>query len=465
MPALPPLPPSLGRQVTTRNFNLLEMVALAWGGEFSAPDHRIYCFGNDVRCFDSTDLGTTGIYSRGLSTATAFALSAIRDPINTTAIDLSWTLSTIYGSLIDEYQIWRSVNGGPFVVIQTLEAYLPTFRPAYTDANLTLSNSYAYFVVAIPCLGNSAQSNTVTFAQATAPVLSGLEISSTEIDLTWTASTVPGSTIANYHLFRSVDGGGFTSLTTTAGNVLLFHDTTVTSGHTYRYFVFAIPVAGSNSPNSNIVTLSTGVSVFHDWGPWVVVPTTSSPYQPGLDALAAGLSNVFLVLVGEIISGNSPDLAYGGTAPISTTPTVGANGDAWMFVFDLSNHTPANNHVTAAGGSGFNFAYNALVVSGATGGVLGPQQAQNPLTPLGDIWSPATGSLIVGFGRGVGPSIPSVVSDDPATMHQTTSPNSYSNGLIQAFWQLPNNATVTYTWDATVGPASLANIGSFDLST
>jgi hypothetical protein len=62
---LPPLPASLGRQVTTREFNLLEMVSRAWGSEFSAPDHRIYCFGNGLRCFDSTDLGTTGIYGRG----------------------------------------------------------------------------------------------------------------------------------------------------------------------------------------------------------------------------------------------------------------------------------------------------------------------------------------------------------------------------------------------------------------
>ncbi len=62
---LPPLPPSLGRQVTTRQFNLLEMVTRAWGSEFAAPDHRIYTFGDGVRSFDSTDLGVTGIYSRG----------------------------------------------------------------------------------------------------------------------------------------------------------------------------------------------------------------------------------------------------------------------------------------------------------------------------------------------------------------------------------------------------------------
>ena len=63
MPA-PRLPSSLGLPVTTRQFSLLEMVSRAWGSEFQAPDHRIYQFGNGQRSFDSTDLGTTGIYRR-----------------------------------------------------------------------------------------------------------------------------------------------------------------------------------------------------------------------------------------------------------------------------------------------------------------------------------------------------------------------------------------------------------------
>lgn len=62
---LPPLNPALGRQVTTRNFSLLEMVERAWGSEYRQPDHRIYSFGGGVRNFDSTDMGTTGIYQRG----------------------------------------------------------------------------------------------------------------------------------------------------------------------------------------------------------------------------------------------------------------------------------------------------------------------------------------------------------------------------------------------------------------
>lgn len=62
MPA-PRIPASLGAPVTTRSFSLNEMVRRAWGSEFSAPDHGVYEWSNGRR-FDSTDLGTTGIYRR-----------------------------------------------------------------------------------------------------------------------------------------------------------------------------------------------------------------------------------------------------------------------------------------------------------------------------------------------------------------------------------------------------------------
>jgi hypothetical protein len=61
--ALPPLPASLGPQVSTRQFSFKEMVIRQWGSEYAAPDHRIYNFSNG-RSFDSTDLGSTGIYRR-----------------------------------------------------------------------------------------------------------------------------------------------------------------------------------------------------------------------------------------------------------------------------------------------------------------------------------------------------------------------------------------------------------------
>jgi hypothetical protein len=62
--AAPPLPASLGKPVTSRQFSWKEMVVRQWGSEYAAPDHRVYVFSNG-RAFDSTDLGTTGFYQRG----------------------------------------------------------------------------------------------------------------------------------------------------------------------------------------------------------------------------------------------------------------------------------------------------------------------------------------------------------------------------------------------------------------
>lgn len=56
-------PSNLGYKVTTRNFSLLEMVTRQWGGEFRAPDHRVYVWSND-RAFDSTDMTSNGIYRK-----------------------------------------------------------------------------------------------------------------------------------------------------------------------------------------------------------------------------------------------------------------------------------------------------------------------------------------------------------------------------------------------------------------
>ena len=54
------LNPKLGYPVSSRTFSLLEMVSHQWGSEFRAPDHRVYQFTG--RAYDSTDLGSTGIY-------------------------------------------------------------------------------------------------------------------------------------------------------------------------------------------------------------------------------------------------------------------------------------------------------------------------------------------------------------------------------------------------------------------
>lgn len=65
MTTTPKLPPD----VTSRNFSFLDMVMRQWGAEFNAPDHGTYEFSGGRR-FDSTDMGSTGIYNPALGTNT-----------------------------------------------------------------------------------------------------------------------------------------------------------------------------------------------------------------------------------------------------------------------------------------------------------------------------------------------------------------------------------------------------------
>lgn len=56
---------NLGKAPTTRTISWLDMVQRSWGGEFNAPDHRIYVFSNG-RAYDSTDKSSNGIYNNNL---------------------------------------------------------------------------------------------------------------------------------------------------------------------------------------------------------------------------------------------------------------------------------------------------------------------------------------------------------------------------------------------------------------
>lgn len=143
---------------------------------------------------------------------------------------------------------------------------------SYVDNTVLIGHTYCYYVSADP-QGNrlsnasgppSPPSNIVCVtvsAIATAVVLSGQVINNASIQLDWTASTIEASTIATYHLFRSVDGGAFAPLIDLAGNLLTYTDNAVAVNHSYGYYVVASPVVGTDSPPSNQVVLA--LSIFY----------------------------------------------------------------------------------------------------------------------------------------------------------------------------------------------------------
>lgn len=142
---------------------------------------------------------------------------------------------------------------------------------SYVDTTVTVGHTFCYYVTAQPMGNNqsvaqgppSAPSNTTCVtvtATATAVVLTGQVINNNSVELDWTASSIEGSTISGYQVWRNQNGGAFILLTS-PGNVLTYTDNAVVLGVIYGYFVIAVPVAGNNSPDSN--TVFEQLSVFY----------------------------------------------------------------------------------------------------------------------------------------------------------------------------------------------------------
>ena len=78
--------------------------------------------------------------------------------------------------------------------------------------------------------------------------MSASAVSSTEIDLSWTASTDPDPDgVAGYAIYRD---GGASSIGTVGGSTTSFADTSVGPGETHTYTVSASDAEGNSSPQS-----------------------------------------------------------------------------------------------------------------------------------------------------------------------------------------------------------------------
>jgi chitodextrinase len=129
----------------------------------------------------------------------------------------------------------------------------------YNDITVNASTTYSYKVMAYDAKGNlstlSAAANVTTPAapDTTAPTaptsLTALAVSSSQINLSWGAST-DNTGISAYDIYRN--GTKIASSTTTS-----FGDTGLSANTTYSYFVKARDAAGNISPPSNNASATT----------------------------------------------------------------------------------------------------------------------------------------------------------------------------------------------------------------
>lgn len=161
-------------------------------------------------------------------------------------VDLSWTSSTDNVGVTSYYV----VRDGAMIV------QLSGSVTSFSDTNTTASTQYSYYVFAQDATGNiSPNSNTQTVSTPAVPdtiapsapsSLAAQVVSSSQINLNWTAST-DNIAVATYDIYRG--SNKVASVTGTS-----FGDTGLSAGSTYSYYVVAIDPSNNKSANSNIAS-------------------------------------------------------------------------------------------------------------------------------------------------------------------------------------------------------------------
>ncbi len=198
--------------------------------------------------------------------------------ISTSQINLSWGASTDAGGVAG-YRIERCAGVGcaGFAQIATSPV------AGYSDTGLTPATSYTYRVRAYDTAapanlsGFSAQATAVTFTPvdtappSVAPVLSGTAISSSQINLSWTAA-VDNVGIAAYEVFRDN-----ASIAVVGSSVVTYNNPGLSPATAYVFRVEAVDAAG-NRTASNSISLVTPAAP--DAAPPIFTPTSPSATLP-----------------------------------------------------------------------------------------------------------------------------------------------------------------------------------------
>jgi chitodextrinase len=164
-----------------------------------------------------------------------------------TRVELAWGASTD-DVLVTGYRIYRD---GALLTTRTGTG------TTYADATVAPSTTYSYEVTALDAAGNESPRQ-ATPASVTTPGLpdthapsapgglTATPVSSSHVDLAWTASTDDVG-VAGYRVYR--DGA---LLGATALNATAYSDDAAIPGSSYTYTVSAVDAAGNESPPSSV---------------------------------------------------------------------------------------------------------------------------------------------------------------------------------------------------------------------
>ncbi len=178
-------------------------------------------------------------------------------PVSDTQISLTWN-PPINATGVTGYQIEYKTGSGSYSVL-SITGNLTT----YLHTGLVTNTTYTYRVSSINSAGMSNPSNesiaTTLSVPSTPRNLSATVISSSQINLTWSAPSNNGGTPINgYKILRENSCTGiFVTISDTTNSSTTYSDTGLVANTCYRYNLQAINAIGMSSTAANNVTVTT----------------------------------------------------------------------------------------------------------------------------------------------------------------------------------------------------------------
>ncbi len=249
---------------------------------------------------------------------------------SSTQINLAWSAS----SGATSYNVLRSATtGGPYTSVASGIA-----TTTYSDAALSANTTYYYVVQAVNGAGASGNSNeaSATTALAAPTGLTASAVSSSQINLAWTASS--GAT--TYNVLRSATTGG--PYTTVASGVATtsYSNTGLSSGMTYYYVVQAVN-ASSTSANSNEASATT--QAVAPAAPTGLTATATSSSQINLSWTASTGATSYSVLRATTTGGPYTGIASGVASTTYSDTGLAANTTYYYVVQAVNSGGASGN--------------------------------------------------------------------------------------------------------------------------
>ncbi len=220
-------------------------------------------YSNEIHCLNTTSscVGGGGGGGGGDTQAPTIPANLSAQAVSSSQINLSWTASTDNIG-VTGYRIYRCAGSSctPSTQIAT------STTNSYSNTGLSASTTYTYRVSAYDAAGNvsspsaSASATTSSSGDTQAPTvptgLSGQAISSSQINLSWAAST-DNIGVTGYRIYRCIGSNCTPNNQIATSTTNSYSNTGLSASTTYTYRVSAYDAAGNVSSQSASATATT----------------------------------------------------------------------------------------------------------------------------------------------------------------------------------------------------------------